>query len=174
MPSTASAARALLDEPSDCAAICSKLCASLFSGLDILQEGIQMEGGWLTVILYHWLGLTVGTGNYTRFFILKKNRDDTVPVLFKADPCYRAIFRINTDTSLERIFGNFADMAINRIDRRPNPKAAPFHNIYFLEVEKGTTLSIPTYTYESWVATVDSAAQSVRQAGYNADVIGIW
>jgi prephenate dehydratase len=169
--STASAARALLDEPPDCAAICSKLCASLFCGLDILQEGI--EEGWL-VTLFHWLDLTVGIGNYTRFLILKKNRDDTVPMLFKADPCYRAIFRIYIDTNLGRVFEFFADMTITRIDRRPNPKAAPFHSIYFLEVEKGTMLSISTYTYESWAATVDSTAQSVKQAGYNADVIGIW
>jgi len=171
MPSTASAARALLDEPPDCAAICSKLCASLFNGLDILEEGIQMEDGWLTVILCHWLDLTVGIANYTRFLILKKNRDDTIPVLFKAELCYRALFRINTDTNLERIFENLVDMAITRIDRRPNPKATLFHNIYFLEVEKGTTMSIP---YESWAATVDSTAQSVKQAGYDADVIGIW
>ena len=45
MPSTAAAARALLDSPPSCAAICSKLCASLFNGLDVLREGIQTLDG---------------------------------------------------------------------------------------------------------------------------------
>ncbi|PFH54566.1 hypothetical protein AMATHDRAFT_52207, partial [Amanita thiersii Skay4041] len=43
--STASAARALLDSPPDCAAICSKVCANLFDDLQVLFEGIQLESG---------------------------------------------------------------------------------------------------------------------------------
>lgn len=39
--STAAAARALLDNPPDCAAICSRVCASLYDDLLVLQEGIQ-------------------------------------------------------------------------------------------------------------------------------------
>lgn len=41
--STAAAARELLDSPSDCAAICSSICAELFPGLEILFAGIQNE-----------------------------------------------------------------------------------------------------------------------------------
>lgn len=42
-PSTAAAAKALLDNPPDCAAICSSICATLFEGLEILFTGIQNE-----------------------------------------------------------------------------------------------------------------------------------
>lgn len=45
MPSTAAAARALLDGPPSQAAICSKLCASMFNGLEALREGIQTGDG---------------------------------------------------------------------------------------------------------------------------------
>lgn len=39
--STAAAARALLENPLDCAAICSRVCASLYDDLLVLYEGIQ-------------------------------------------------------------------------------------------------------------------------------------
>lgn len=42
-PSTASAARSLLTSPRSCAAICSKVCATMFEELEILREGIQDE-----------------------------------------------------------------------------------------------------------------------------------
>lgn len=41
--STAAAARALLDNPPECAAICSQICATLFQGLEVLHQGIQGE-----------------------------------------------------------------------------------------------------------------------------------
>ena len=43
--STAAAARALLSEPPDCAAIASRVCATLFDGLSILFDGIQDVSG---------------------------------------------------------------------------------------------------------------------------------
>lgn len=44
-PSTASAAKDVLSSSSSpyCAAICSKLCATLFTGLEVLHEGVQDE-----------------------------------------------------------------------------------------------------------------------------------
>ena len=41
MPSTAAAARALLDHPPRFAAICSRICATLLTGLEVLCENIQ-------------------------------------------------------------------------------------------------------------------------------------
>ena len=49
MPSTAAAARALLDGHPSQAAICSKLCATMFNGLDVLREGIQTGDGQLKI-----------------------------------------------------------------------------------------------------------------------------
>lgn len=43
--STAAAAQALLDNPPNCAAVCSKICGTLFDGLAVLQEGIQDDTG---------------------------------------------------------------------------------------------------------------------------------
>jgi prephenate dehydratase len=39
--STAVAAKILLTEPPDCAAICSIVCAELYEGLEVLFTGIQ-------------------------------------------------------------------------------------------------------------------------------------
>lgn len=41
--STAAAAQALLNNPPDCAAICSSICATLFEGIEILSTNIQNE-----------------------------------------------------------------------------------------------------------------------------------
>lgn len=46
--STAAAAKALLDNGPNCAAIASKVCVTLFDGLVVQFEGIQNESGWLT------------------------------------------------------------------------------------------------------------------------------
>lgn len=45
MPSTAAAAQALLKSAGNCAAICSKICAVLYDGLEVLFEGIQDNAG---------------------------------------------------------------------------------------------------------------------------------
>jgi len=47
-PSTAAAAaKAVLldDDPIKCAAICSKMCATVFDDLEVLREGIQDQDG---------------------------------------------------------------------------------------------------------------------------------
>lgn len=44
--STAAAAQILLNEPPDCAAICSAVCGKLYEGLEVLFTDIQnMNGG---------------------------------------------------------------------------------------------------------------------------------
>jgi prephenate dehydratase len=48
MASTSGAAQALTSpeyKTSGCAAICSKICAEIFDGLDVLLEGIQDKDG---------------------------------------------------------------------------------------------------------------------------------
>ncbi|KAM6498200.1 Prephenate dehydratase domain containing protein [Amanita muscaria] len=161
-PSTASAARALLDEPSNCAAICSKSCASLFDGLEVLREGIQIE-----------------EANFTRFLILTKSREQSIRSQFGIDPCYKALLRIYANDekadNLMRIFDLLdTEMCLTQIDRRPKPNGAPFHDVYFAEVKKiDGTVDSQDEEYE-WSAAVDKLVLSVGQAGYDAVALGIW
>ncbi|KAF8622892.1 hypothetical protein AX15_006657 [Amanita polypyramis BW_CC] len=167
MPSTASAARALLENPPDCAAICSRLCVSMFNGLEILREGIQ----------------TIDV-NYTRFLVLTTNRAVTIPPSFPAAPRYIALFRIVVGSSVsnnQQIYSNNliqvlksldTEMNITRIDRRPNLEAALFQDIYFVEVKKLLPLSFPDIA--AWAAEVDRTVQVIKQTGTDVDIIGIW
>lgn len=122
--------------------------------------------------------------NYTRFLILTKNRAVEIPTRFLAAPCCSALFRIVVGSSISNDQKTYGDglmdilklldkeMSITRIDRRPNPKAALFHDIYFVEVKKLFSVSFPDIV--AWAAEVDKIVQIVRQAGGEVDVIGIW
>jgi len=68
--STAAAAQALLNNPPDCAAICSSICATLFEGIEVLFTNIQNEQceSFLTP-MKHFLGLIGCTQRITRVFI---------------------------------------------------------------------------------------------------------
>ncbi|KAK2461840.1 hypothetical protein APHAL10511_006303 [Amanita phalloides] len=159
MPSTASAARALLDNPPNCAAICSKLCASIFSGLDVLKECIQ-----------------TGNVNYTRFLIITRNRNTTIPARFLVAPCYRALYSIRAGSSNSSDLMDvlkLLSVRVTRVDRRPDVAATtPFQDIYFVEVER--IASEPSRDIVAWTIEVDRLVLSVRQAGGDITVIGIW
>jgi len=160
MPSTAAAARALLDGPPSQAAICSKLCASMFNGLDVLREGIQ-----------------TGDVNYTRFLIMTRNRGNTIPRQFSVTACYKAICRIpvrSLASDLMHIFKLIdAGMKIVRIDRRPDVRAtAPFQDVYFIEVMRAPPTS--SIDLAAWAAEVDTLVLTIKQACEDVDVIGIW
>jgi hypothetical protein len=67
-------------------------------------------------------------------------------------------------------------MATSRIDRRPSITLGPFHDDYFVElqgerrvgIERGVSHS------ESWSREVEQGIRRVKEAGGEADVLGIW
>lgn len=66
-----------------------------------------------------------------------------------------------------------AKMTIVRIDRRPDVRATtPFQDVYFIEVMRAP----PTYSIDlaAWATEVDVLALTIKQAGEDVDVIGIW
>ncbi|KAF8640545.1 hypothetical protein AX17_000207 [Amanita inopinata Kibby_2008] len=167
MPSTASAARALHSSPRDCAAICSKICASLFEDLEILHEGIQSE-----------------CVNYTRFFILAKDRGVKIAPMFTKATCHRALVRLNTESPADNGAQGIklnqllkildSRMNIMRIDRRPNLEAAPFRDIYFVEVKRAEPNALSPCCSHAWTTEVDQTVAFIKQAGGGVDTIGIW
>ncbi|KAG1833905.1 Prephenate dehydratase-domain-containing protein [Suillus variegatus] len=161
--STASAARALLNAPSESfdpfksAAICSTVVTSLFPGLEVLHTGIQD-----------------GESNMTRFYIVSYGADARVP--WQTPPIYqkRALIRLLPDgDSLAWDFSRAIkalNIPISRIDRRPSLSSATFHDVYFLEVfaEGGEESDV------TWFDRVNQAVERLRQEGLESTVLGIW
>lgn len=161
--STASAARALLNPPSEgfdplkSAAICSTVVTSLFPGLEVLRTGIQD-----------------GESNMTRFYIVSYGVDVQVP--WQTPPAYqkRALIRLLPDR--DSVAWDFSraikalGIPISRIDRRPSLHSATFHDVYFLEVyaEGGKESDV------TWFDCVNQAVERLRQAGLKSTVLGIW
>ncbi|KAG2121013.1 Prephenate dehydratase-domain-containing protein [Suillus discolor] len=161
--STASAARALLNPPSESfdpfksAAICSTVVTSLFPGLEVLHTGIQD-----------------GESNMTRFYIVSYGADARVP--WQTPPIYqkRALIRLLPDRdSLAWDFSRAIkalNIPISRIDRRPSLSSPTFHDVYFLEVfaEGGEESDV------TWFDRVNQAVERLKQEGLESTVLGIW
>lgn len=73
MPSTAAAARALLNNPLDCAAICSSICATLYEGIEVLFTNIQNEQckSLLTLVKYFLYSIVGCTQRIIHVFIFQ-------------------------------------------------------------------------------------------------------
>ncbi|KAG2044740.1 Prephenate dehydratase-domain-containing protein [Suillus americanus] len=161
--STASAARALLNPPSESfdpfksAAICSTVVTSLFPGLEVLRTGIQD-----------------GESNITRFYVVSYGMDVGIP--WQTPPTYqkRALIRLLPDRDSVAWDSSRAIKALNipisRIDRRPSLYSATFHDVYFFEVyaEGGKESDV------AWFDCVNQAVERLRQAGLESTVLGIW
>ncbi|EDR15630.1 uncharacterized protein LACBIDRAFT_300746 [Laccaria bicolor S238N-H82] len=164
--STAAAARALLDNPPECAAICSQICATLFQGLEVLHQGIQGE-----------------TMNFTRFYVVAHSRETVMPFRHPLDR--KALVRISapkwpskpssTPRSIVQLLDSLR-LDVTFIDRRPSVSLKPFHDVYFVGVcnfvdEPGRSSED---LWGSWTSEVDEAAERVRRTGGEIDVLGVW
>ncbi|KAG0708962.1 Prephenate dehydratase-domain-containing protein [Suillus ampliporus] len=161
--STAGAARALLNPPSEgfdpskSAAICSAVVTSLFRDLEVLRTGIQD-----------------GESNTTRFYIVSYGADVQVP--WKIPPTHqkRALIRLSPDRSSGTWDSSRAikalNMPVSRIDRRPSLCSNTLHDVYFFEVyaEGGKENDV------SWFDCVNQAVERLRQAGLESTVLGMW
>jgi len=131
--STALAAKSLLRHMGDNiynhAAISSAICAKLYEGLTVLEEGIQD-----------------GEANQTRFLLLHDSANEPLPLDSPPKLQHRSILRIQLDDtydfppnpSLTDIFSKMAKLPyleITRIDRRPSLTPRQFHDVVFVEVQ---------------------------------------
>ncbi|KAJ6455806.1 Prephenate dehydratase-domain-containing protein [Mycena sanguinolenta] len=157
MPSTAAAAEAILTSPK-CAAICSKLCATLFNGLEILFEGIQDQNN-----------------NFTRFHVLTLTQDiELPPPAYPAPSQTHCLMRLSARRDvtsrappINQILAAL-DLTVSRLDRRPQLNSSfPFCDVYFAELEKGEA-------HSPWNSDVEKAIGRVKALGVEAELLGIW
>ncbi|KAF5377536.1 hypothetical protein D9615_005318 [Tricholomella constricta] len=157
--STAAAARALLDNPPNCAAIGSRLCASLF-GLSILYESIQDD-----------------SANFTRFYIVTRDRDIPLPSWLPKNQPRRALIRILTQPSTSIAGPGISQLLaalktnFKRIDRRPSRGSPTFRDVYFVELQD---TNVEFEDGDAWSLESRRAVQRIEGAGGDARLIGIW
>ncbi|KAK7023721.1 Prephenate dehydratase domain-containing protein [Favolaschia claudopus] len=149
--STAAAAQAVLTS-NDCAAICSRLCATIFDGLEILFEGIQDR-----------------SCNFTRFFILSPTQQSELPP--SSSPIgseTRSLVRLSSkEMCISQVLAAL-NMLVSRLDRRPQLESSGLsQDVYFAELTKGDSDS-------PWILEVSQALQRVRASGGKAEMLGIW
>ncbi|KAJ7109156.1 Prephenate dehydratase-domain-containing protein [Mycena epipterygia] len=149
--STAAAAEAVLASPTS-AAICSKLCATVFDGLEILFEGIQDQNS-----------------NFTRFYVLAATLDSELP---PPTPNHtRCLVRLAANDATPSITQLLAalEMNVSRLDRRPQLDSTRLlHDVYFAEIERGDN------DHTSWTPDIERAIDRVRASGGEAEHLGIW
>ncbi|KAL0951063.1 hypothetical protein HGRIS_007802 [Hohenbuehelia grisea] len=171
MSSTAAAAEALLlSEYADAAAICSKLCASLFEGVVVLREGIQDTND-----------------NYTRFFVI--GGSDAADLRVPSPSHFKALVCLQTGPSPSGTSEapsrsdilpllSALQLPTIRIDRRPPRSNAetPGRDMYFVELqEDGHSADKDDVLKErEWSAKVDAALKRVQAAGGEVTLLGTW
>jgi len=171
-PSTMAAVEAVLsDESRTSAAIASKLSATLFDGLEVLQESIQNENS-----------------NFTRFFVLTDSLDGELPSPSTELRPSRALFRINSRRSTVDGAGSptitqlldALQLRVTRVDRRPCLDAKSLNaSVYFVEVEDDESLDhISRHnrfgTSVSWAMRLKMAGANVVEAGGDIVLLGRW
>jgi len=167
VPSTAEAARlvATAGDGAECAAISSKICLSLYPGLEIAGEGVQDAND-----------------NYTRFVLLGTAAFWRLPT---GRCSSHAVLRLSTrstgsfslNSMLHLISG--VDLAISRIDRRPSLLSRPFHDVYFLvfRIDESSFLHSPFDLVAKCRERLEELLRQMEPAlreGGTADILGVW
>ncbi|KAF9473115.1 PDT-domain-containing protein [Pholiota conissans] len=159
--STAAAAQELLENPPNCAAICSSICAQLLPELEILFTAVQNE-----------------RSNFTRFYVIAHSQHESIPRTLTYE--MKALLRISSNSAgildtpsnvMSRLISQ--NILIRRIDRRPSLDSIPFSSIYFLEVYADVQQQ-PGLSFESWTEEIDAAASKMGVTDRTVSVLGIW
>ncbi|KAF8480649.1 Prephenate dehydratase-domain-containing protein [Gautieria morchelliformis] len=145
--STAGAAQMLAASDSRCtdAAVCSKICANIYEGLDVLAEGIQDENS-----------------NSTRFMVMATDKEAVLPG-FDGTARWRGLIRVGSrhGCAVGAVLDD-ARLRIRQVDRRPSLSVAG--NDYFVEVEADCECE-----EDAWEAMVRAASERMH-----GRVLGVW
>lgn len=193
MASTGAAAKALLSPPTNdrnpfqCAAICSKMIATIFEGLEVLRENIQDAEGEETFLILKcrcWLVVfnndaVLPAANSTRFYILStclKVQNIPPP---KTKSTKRALVRLSSSLDTQSSVAPTIirllcalELSAIRIDRRPSPYPVPFHDVYIVELQQ--EVGDHSDCDRSWLCEVEASLQKARNIGGETVLVGIW
>jgi prephenate dehydratase len=178
--STAGAAAALISSGNEHdAAICSKVCLTVFDGLAMLREGIQDADGLLTwLVLQPWKSLTSLLDNLTRFILVARSLEEPLPGPLCDESTDRALLRIAPGASSIATLLHELRLPVMQVDRRPaEAKSTPFSGVYFVKVQREKATGGQANGYKSspsWREEVEEAVRRVVEKGEDGSVLGIW
>jgi len=160
MPSTAAAAEAVAESTDHTkAAICSAICVDLFSGLRVLNEGIQNF-----------------PNNFTRFLIIGTPLGVKAVIKYekpgKRSPT--ALVRLatgeNHESNISQILKAF-DLPIQKIDRRPRIRYGKFCDEYVAEV---SYIGSSRWNEKDWRLEVERGLVRVQEIRGIGCLLGIY
>lgn len=161
--STAGAAKILAETKGPCtdAAVCSKICADLYDGLEVLAEGIQ-DVNCEYISKFNSDTNRTRSANLTRFMVLGSNREACLPgskgVIWR-----RGLIRVRVGKgcAVEPVVRKVG-MRVRQLDRRPSLSGGG--DEYFVEVEAEEKVESG-----EWEERVRGAAEGVQGI-----VLGVW
>ena len=65
-------------------------------------------------------------------------------------------------------------LRISQIDRRPSLRAKPFHDVYFLQVERACDELSDTIQVKLWRKVLEEALERVHEVSWEGCIIGTW
>jgi hypothetical protein len=155
------------------------MCATVFQDLEILHEGIQDESGTFCLRLASNTKATrdMLPVNATRFYILGISGC----LMFRPITPKRALIRTawrqdGTHGLGANIMKLFVALGLHttRVDRRPSLEPVPFHDVYFVELERVETEQGLSGTNSSWIEEVEDGIGRVKDIGGEACLLGVW
>ncbi len=173
-------------------AISSAICAKLYEGLTVLEEGIQDgEGTRIHLGMNFLILILTRLANQTRFILLYDKANE--PIGFLPRLQHRTILRVQLDDSydslpnpsLSDIFSKIATvphLKLTRIDRRPSLRPRQFHDVVFVEVQGSfSEQSSDVEKKQAWRSALSKCIAIVKellntQNGCKGDVtsLGSW
>lgn len=121
----------------------------------------------------------IPVANFTRFYIIAHSSTTPLTYQLESHRHMKALMRVSSPecgSALSNMAHCFAmiQLPITRIDRRPSLDGIPFHNVYFIEVQKETQNHHDGDSFELWTKAVMLASSRVIEKGWRSAVVGIW
>ncbi|KAG6888028.1 hypothetical protein C0995_010993 [Termitomyces sp. Mi166 len=113
--------------------------------------------------------------NFTRFYLIARDKDAVIPETIHEKDSNRGLVRVSLEPpksspsqTISQILGAL-NMDVLRIDRRPSLQGN-FSNTYFIEIQANATHQ----GRETWLLAASQAVEHIKQAGGDAQLIGLW
>ena len=130
-------------------------------------------------LFYHVYYAHTSVANFTRFYIIARSPTTPPTCQLESHRHMKALMRVSSSEcgssaiDITRCLISL-QLPVSRIDRRPSLGGIPFHNVYFIEVQKEVQHHHDGDSFELWTNAVMLASARIIEAGWRSEVVGIW